>query len=111
MATNVRSWGVLGNPSKEKIEEYAKMPVGHFRDMVKRLSRGKKGKSMREFDVYMVKRKIDATRGVIKVSAFEWSDAMESARLRKDEVTWDEAPYKTGFEEIAIHSMDPLKYS
>ena len=85
MATNIRSWGILGNPSKEKIEQYKNMPVGSFRNMVKNLSRGKKGKVLKEFEVFVTQRDIKLTRGVIKVEAFDWSEAVEHARLRQEE--------------------------
>lgn len=110
MATNIRSWGILGNPSKEKINEYKNMPVGSFHDMVKRLSKSKKGQVMQEFTVYIIKRKIDKTRGMIKVEAFEFSDATTIARERIEQVVWDQETYANGDEELVFHSMDPLKY-
>jgi hypothetical protein len=110
MATNMRSWGILGNPSKEKIEQYKNMPVGSFRNMVKNLSRTKKGKVLQEFTVYVSKRDVDMTRGTIKVEAFEWADAVQIARERSDQVAWDTDPYATNKEEYVYSNMDPLKY-
>lgn len=111
MATNIRSWGILGNPSKEKVEQYKNMPVGSFRNMVKNLSRGKKGKVLSEHDVYVIKRRVDLTRGVIKVEAFDMQEAFSVAQARKDEIAWDADPYQTGKEEFVYQSIDPLKYS
>ena len=110
MAANIRSWGILGSPSKEKIEEYKNMPVGSFKSMVTRLNRSKKGKVMQEFTVYVTKRKVDKTRGTIKVEAFELSDANTIARERLEQVVWDADPYETNKEEFVYSSMDPLKY-
>lgn len=110
MANNIRSWGILGNPSKEKIEEYKNMPVGSFHNMIKRLSKSSKNKVMQEFTVYVTKRKVEMTRGVIKAEAFEFSDATNIARERIEQVVWDETPYETDKEELVFSSMDPLKY-
>jgi hypothetical protein len=110
MATNIRSWGILGNPSKEKIEQYKNMPVGSFKNMVKNLNRGKKGKVLKEFEVFVTQRNVDLKRGVIKVSAFDWNEAAGLVRLRHDEIVWDETNYKTDVKEYVYHSMDPLKY-
>lgn len=110
MAVNCRSWGILGNPSKEKINEYKNMPVGSFKSMVTRLNRTKKGKVMSEYTVYVSKRKIDLTRGVIKVEAFEFSDATNIARERIEQVVWDNEPYVTNKEDLVFASIDPLKY-
>ena len=110
MATNIRSWGFLGNPSKEKVEEYKNMPVGSFHSMIKRLSKSSKNKVMQEFTVYVTKRKVDMTRGVLKAEAFELSEATDIVRQRMEEVVWDENPYETGKEELVFSSMDTLKY-
>ena len=110
MAVNPGSWGVLGNPSKEKIAEYAKMPVGSFRNMVKNVSRGKRGKKMSEHTIYVTRRDINATRGVITVTAFDFADAVGMARTRQEEVVWDAEPYKTDYQEYTYSSMDPLVY-
>jgi hypothetical protein len=110
MATNIRSWGILGNPSKEKIEEYKNMPVGSFQSMIKRLSKSSKNKVMQEFTVYVTKRKVDMTRGVIKTEAFEFSEATNIARELIDQVAWDETPYETNKEELVFQIVDPLKY-
>ena len=45
MPSDARSWGILGNPSPEKIEEYKNMPVGAFREMVKDLKKKNKNKN------------------------------------------------------------------
>lgn len=111
MATNPKSWGILGNPSKEKIEQYTNMPVGSFRNMVKNLSRGKKGKVMQEYQVHMTKRRVDLTYGTITVHAFDWQGAYEVARTNADQISWDEQPYKTGVEELVYQSRDPKKYA
>lgn len=110
MAVNPGSWGVLGSPSKEKIREYQNMPVGGFKSMVTRLSRGKRGKKMQEFTVYVTKRDVTSTRGVITVTAFDFAEAYGIARTRQEEVVWDTEPYKTGAIEYVHSSMDPLKY-
>lgn len=110
MATNPASWGVLGNPSKEKIQEYAKMPVGSFKSMVKNLSRGRKNKVLTTYEVFVTRRDINATRGVIKVEAFTSLEAYDVARQRQDEVVWDAEPFKTNYQEYVHSTFDPVKY-
>lgn len=91
----MNSWGILGNPSKEKIEEYKNMPVGAFRQMVKDLNRRKKGKVLKEHEVSVTKTRSDMTAGTIKVQAFTRDEAIDLARLRLEEIEWEEKPYKT----------------
>jgi len=110
MASNIRSWGILGNPSKEKINEYKNMPVGSFKNMVKNLSRGKKGKVLQSHEVYVIKKNIDVTRGLIKVDAFTLQEAFELARIQHEQIKWDEQPYATDRVEYSYQSYDPLKY-
>ena len=110
MAKNMRSWGILGNPSEAKINEYKNMPVGSFRNMVKNLSRRKKGKVLKEFEVFVTKREATLTRGVIKVEAFEWADALLAVDQRREEIVWDEAPFKSDQVDYIKQSVDPLKY-
>lgn len=110
MATSIKSWGILGNPSKEKIEQYKNMPVGSFRNMVKNLSRSKKGKVLSEHEVFVTKRRVDMTRGSIKVEAFDMQEAFDVAKARSEQVVWDAEPYVVGKEETVYQSIDPLKY-
>lgn len=111
MAVDLRSWGILGNPSKEKIEEYKNMPVGSFKNMVRNISRGKKGKVLQEHTVYFVKKESKLTRGVIKVEAFDIQDAYLNAGMRMEEVVWDEAPYKVNQVDYVKQNIDPLLYN
>jgi hypothetical protein len=110
MAVNRRSWGILGNPSAEKIEEYKNMPVGSFKNMVKDLSRRKKGKVLQEFEVFVTKRESTLTRGVIKVEAFDWNEASLLADMQREQIVWDEQPFKSDQIDYIKQSVDPLKY-
>lgn len=110
MAVNPSSWGALGNPSPEKIREFASMPVGSFKKMVTRINRTKKGKKMSEYTVYVTKRDVTMTRGVIRTSAFDFSEAADYARMNRDKIAWDAEPYKTNAEEYVHSNMDPLTY-
>lgn len=110
MATNLRSWGILGSPSKEKIEEYKNMPVGSFKNMVKNLSRGKKGKVLQEYTVFVTKRVSTHTRGTIKVEAFDYAEASLLADMQREQIVWDEQPYKSDQVDYIKHSLDPVQY-
>ena len=108
MAVNMCSWGILGNPSQEKINEYKNMPVGSFKNMVKNLSRGKKGKVLQDYTIYFTKREATLTRGVIKVQAFDWAEASLLADMTRDQVVWDEQPYKENHVEYIKGNYDPM---
>ena len=107
MAVNHKSWGILGNPTREKIAEYQNMPVGQFKQMVKDLSRGKKNRTLSDYTCYVIKKKIDCTRGVITTQAFDSVSALSLARQNVDSVVWDATPYKTGVEELVYTNYDP----
>lgn len=110
MATDPKSWGILGNPSREKIAEYQNMPVGGFRSMVKNLSRGKKNKVLEQHEIFVTKTNSNLTRGVIKVDAFTGRDAINIAMSRKEQIVWDETPYETDREQYSYSTYDPLKF-
>lgn len=110
MAKNLRSWGILGSPSKEKINEYKNMPVGSFKSMVQRLNRTKKGKVLQEYEVFVTKRESTLTRGVIKVEAFDWSEASNLVDVRRDQIVWDSDPYKLNQTDYLRSTLDPIKH-
>jgi len=105
----VPSWGVLGNPSKEKIREYSNMPVGQFKAMVKNMSRKSKGKTYSMYKVYVEKRVAHSTVGELEVAATSQTDALANAQVNRDEVKWEESPSRTDYTTYHYSSYDPRK--
>jgi hypothetical protein len=108
--TNTNSWGILGRPSPEKIEEYKNMPVGAFQRMVKDLSKKNKGKPLMPHQVWIERRVTDSYVGSVVVSAASISQAMDVAQTQLDQVEFPEEPQ---FKEVvthAYHSIDPCRW-
>lgn len=107
--TQVPSWGVLGNPSREKIREYSNMPVGKFKDMVKNLSRKNRGKKLTMHKVYVEKRVSASYVAEIEVAAVGPTDALANAQVQRSEATWSEVPDRTEYTTYHYSTYDPRK--
>lgn len=107
--TKVPSWGVLGNPSRDKIREYSNMPVGQFKNMVKNLSRKNRGKKYEMYKVYVEKRVSASYVAEIEVAAVNGTDALANAQVRNDEATWPEVPDRTDYTTYNYSTYDPRK--
>jgi len=110
MPSDARSWGILGNPSPEKIEEYKNMPVGAFREMVKDLKKKNKNKPLMPFEVFVEKKIMDSHLGSVVVSATNWQQAFDVAKARLEEVEFQQIQSRLARQEYAYHSYDPRKY-
>jgi hypothetical protein len=47
---------------------------------------------------------------VIKVEAFDWAEASLIVDQRREEIVWDEQPFKNDQIDYIKQSADPLKY-
>lgn len=47
----MNSWGILGKPTPEKIQEWMNMPYGQFKSMVSSINKQTKGKPIRKYSV------------------------------------------------------------
>lgn len=110
MATNPASWGVLGNPSTDKVQQYMNMQPGQFSKMVADLKRKNRGKTPTDHVVFVVKKTMDVTVGKAVVNAFKHDDAVSAVRNGNVEVVWDTEPFKTGHEVTEYHNYDPKRY-
>ena len=108
--TNTNSWGILGNPSPEKIEEYKNMPVGHFRRMVKDLTKKNKGKPLLPQRVWIERRVTDSYVASMVVSAASTQQAFEVAREQFDQAVFPEEPDWKGVVTHSYHSVDPCRW-
>lgn len=74
------SWGILGNPSPEKIEEYKEMPYGEFKSMVALLKKKSKGKQLKNHKVRIRKIESSYTNSYATVEAFTPEQAIEKVK-------------------------------
>ena len=109
--TNTNSWGILGNPSPEKIEEYKNMPVGHFRRMVKDLSKKNKNKPLMPHQIWIERRVTDSYITSLIVSAASGQQAFDIARTQLDQAVFPDEPQWKGVVTHSYHGMDPLRWS
>jgi hypothetical protein len=105
-----KSWGILGNPSPEKIEEYKNMPVGAFREMIKALNKKNKGKPLMPFEVFVEKKIVNSHLGSVVASAANWQQAFDVAKERLEEVEFTLVQNRQGRCEYSYHSYDPRRY-
>lgn len=110
MAVNPASWGVLGNPTKEQVDQYMNMQPGKFGKMVADLKRKHRGKTPIDHTVFVVKKKMDVTVGKAVVNAFKYDDAVSAVRKGEAEIHWDAEPFKQGHEETSYCNYDPKRY-
>jgi hypothetical protein len=105
----IPSWGVLGNPTREKIREYSNMPVGQFKNMVKDLSRKTKGKKITMHKVYVEKRVSESYVEEIEVAAVSATVALSTAQVRNNEISWSDVPDRTEYNTYHYTTYDPRK--
>ena len=74
------SWGVLGNPTKEQIEQWKNLPYGQFGTMVSSLKKKSKGKSLRKHAVEVKKSVVTSTKAFAYVQAFDADHAISQVR-------------------------------
>lgn len=88
----MNSWGVLGKPTPEKIQEYMNMPYGKFKELVTDINRQTKGKPLRRYSVE-VQDIQEVYRSVfVDVQAATGDQAIKLAQMvDKDTLNWSEA--------------------
>ena len=97
MADN-NPWGILGNPSKEKIQEYVNMPYGEFRKFVKSF----KGKKAQNYTVTVSKRVYSTYETKVSVVATSHKKALEQVMVMpKSKLEFSDVPVKVNLEEYS----------
>lgn len=85
------SWGLLGNPTKEQIEQWQNLPYGEFKSMVKEFNKKHKGKLLKQFEVRIEMEDIVSYPAYKIFYAFDSSHAIEQAQgLEKTNIEWGE---------------------
>lgn len=105
------SWGVLGNPSKEKIEEYKNMPVGAFRSLVKEVTKQNKGKPLTPHEIWIERKVTDSYVTSMVVSAASTMQAFDMVKLQLDQAEFPSEPTWQRQVTHSYSSMDPRKWS
>lgn len=90
----MNSWGILGNPSPEKIKEYTEMPYGQFKVMVGALKKKYKNKtvSLSNYTVRIRKHECSYANSYVDVDAFTIDEAVEKVKeMDKNSFAWHES--------------------
>lgn len=87
----MNSWGILGNPTQEKITEWQNMPYGGFKTMVGNLKKKSKGNSIKKYKVLIQKIESSYKNAYFAVEAFTSEDAIEKAqKMDKNLFEWQD---------------------
>lgn len=103
------AWGILGNPTPEKINEYKNLPVGQFRRMVGDLKKKNKGKPLTAHTVWVEKKVTDSYYTSVIVQAANVSQAFDIARSQQDQLVFNEEAGRKDVVDYSYHSYDPTK--
>lgn len=90
----MNSWGILGNPTPEKIKEYSEMPYGEFKTMVGALKKKYRGKpvTLSNYKVRVRKYECSYVNAYVDVDAFTVDEAIEKVKeLDKNSFEWHES--------------------
>jgi hypothetical protein len=83
------SWGILGDPTAEQIEQWKNLPYGQFGTMVSSLKKKSKGKSLRKHSVEVKKSTVFSTKAFVQVQAFDAQHAISQVReINKLDLEW-----------------------
>jgi NADH:ubiquinone oxidoreductase subunit D len=87
----MNSWGILGKPTPEKIQEWQNMPYGQFKTMVADLKKKSKGNSLKKYRIRVQKIKSTIESSYQTVEAFTNDNAIEEVKkLDKNSFKWHE---------------------
>lgn len=74
------SWGILGNPTAEQIEQWKSLPYGEFGAMVSSLKKRSKGKSLQKHAVEVKRSIMTTAKAFAYVQAFDRDHAISQVR-------------------------------
>jgi hypothetical protein len=85
------SWGILGNPTANQIEQWKDMPYGSFKTMVAEIKKKSKGKSLKTHKVRVKEVESFSRSSYIEVQAYDSEDAISKSReISRDKLEWHE---------------------
>lgn len=87
----MNSWGILGKPTPEKVQEWMNMPYGKFKQMVTDVNKKAKGKPLRRYSVEIKEIEEIARTSFVSVEARSSDQAITLSQMHdKDKLEWSE---------------------
>lgn len=87
----MNAWGILGNPSPEKVQEWMNMPYGKFKQMVADVNKKTKGKPLRKYTVEIRDETTNYKSAFVNVDAADSDQAIKLSQLiDKSTLNWGE---------------------
>lgn len=87
----MNSWGILGKPTPEKIEQWKNMPYGKFKEMVTDLKKKTKGQPLRRWSVEVKEIEESTKTAFVTVEAATSEQAISLAQIEdKHTLDWSE---------------------
>jgi hypothetical protein len=90
----MNAWGILGNPTPEKVQEWMNLPYGQFKSMVTDLNKRNKGKPLRKHAIEIRDIMTSYRSAYVYVDAAGADQAIEVAKL-VDKKTLEWMPLQT----------------
>jgi hypothetical protein len=87
----MNSWGILGKPTPEKVQEWANMPYGKFKEMVTGIKKQTKGKPLRKYAIEVQDIATSYRTAFINVEAATADQAIKLAQIAdKNTFEWSD---------------------
>lgn len=87
----MNSWGILGKPTPEKVQEWMDLPYGKFKQMVTELNKQNKGKPIKKYCVEIQDIRETHQTAFVTVEAATTDQAIKLAQLAdKNTLDWSE---------------------
>jgi NADH:ubiquinone oxidoreductase subunit D len=87
----MNSWGILGKPTPEKVEQWKNLPYGKFKEMVADVKKQTKGKPLQRYAVEVKEIEESSKTAFVTVEAATSDQAIKLAQLaEKDTLNWSE---------------------
>ena len=85
----MNSWGILGKPTPEKVQEWADMPYGKFKEMVTTIKKETKGKPLRKYSIEVKDIETSYKEAFVTVEAATGDQAIKLSQIvDKNTLTW-----------------------
>lgn len=87
----MNSWGILGKPTPEKVEQWMNMPYGKFKEMVADVKKQTKGKPLRRYTIAVLEVEETIRTAFVDVDAATPEQAIKLAEAKdKNTIAWSE---------------------
>ena len=87
----MNSWGILGKPTPEKIDQWKNLPHGKFKEMLAAVKKQTKGKPLRRYSIEVKEIEESYKTAFVNVEAATANQAFElSEAVDKNTLNWAE---------------------